>query len=216
MYANPNTRAVVRHWQALLDEDVEAGADSLLTIGGGNYAAPNAHALYAIQLLTERRDDPAQPLMAAGGSGAQWPALLFMPQPLHTRPAAAVPVVLYGGDDPATGMACLGVWVDGLAASPYSRNLRLHYLFDPLLHPHSTPGITTTWEMLPFVVGSSAQKGTEDAAAFSGLRDDGVSGAGVPDGARESQFSRLDNSDDWIAWATLILALLLPLIAMIV
>jgi hypothetical protein len=200
LHAHRTADAIVRHWQRVIESDVEAGAVTMLHAGGAHFL-PSAAALYALQELAEQRAasaDMSQPLVAAGGSGAFWPAALFAPQPQHTQPAVFPPTVLFGGDDPGTGMALMATWIDGLPPSPYVRHPQIHHLFDPVFMPHRHPGGATTWDMLPFHPHPSATPG--DPLDLSPPAD-----APAP-----------IDSATWIAWAVLVFTLLLPLLAMLI
>ncbi|MEX1019550.1 MAG: hypothetical protein WDZ49_07825 [Litorilinea sp.] len=213
MYGIRTPRAIAEHWQAVIATELEAGVTPILQAGGSVHFLPNAAALLALIQASARRDDPARPVVIAGGG--LWSAALFAPRVLHTQPGAAFPAVYYGGDDDATAMACVLTWIDGVTPSAYAVHPKLHHLFDAYVVPAHHPGTAVRADTLPLdVTGPLAVRGPLDGAAFA-------SGAGLADRAadRDTGGDTGDNPDgsaDWMAWAILVLAVLLPLLAMVV
>jgi hypothetical protein len=178
--------------------------------------------LSALQRLGEVRQDSAHPLLVVGGASGLWVAALFAPRSFSGSANTAFPQAAYAGEDPATAMACLVTWLDGETPSPYVTNRTGYHLFDGELMPNRHPGDVVRWEQLPFLTvpfaSSDAPGFLPAAATLSGGGDIDESGlVDADEPVRHPQGTPAkDSSLDWLGWAILVLAILMPLMAMTV
>ncbi len=179
---------ILTHWQNEIEQRTEAGLNPILELGVSSLTTDSTAALFALQLLAERRTDAARPIVATGGAGATWLAVLMQPAPPQR---ASPPAMLYTGPTLAEHMASVALLhaaVDAPAAG---------YAGDPVvpaayLQPRSRPGFNALWETLPFVQAEPVAHEASDSDALSA-----------------------DPTGDWLAWAVLLLALFLVILSIL-
>jgi len=189
MFRTASAGDILTHWQNEIEQRTEAGLNPILELGVSSLTTDSTAALFALQLLAERRTDAARPIVATGGTGATWLAVLMQPAP----PAEGVsaPAMLYTGPTLAEHMASVALLhaaVDAPAAG---------YAGDPVvpaayLQPRSRPGFNALWETLPFVQAEPVAHEASDSDALSA-----------------------DPTGDWLAWAVLLLALFLVILSIL-
>jgi hypothetical protein len=177
--------ATVSQWGAELDAGLETGETPVFQLGYGAGMLGELAGPLALQWLDEARRDTRMPLAVGGG-----PAPFWLPALLHQRGADAPPlspaaVFCYTAPDRATHMAALNT-LD---------TRRLRFRRRPAGLP---PGFQA-----PFV--ADVQAGPFPAATLP------LQLATLPPGARHAASQR----DGWVAWAAVVMAVALLLIALV-
>jgi len=191
----PSASNIVERWQTEIEHQVEAGRTPILDLGVGGLTTDSAAALLALQLLAARRNDAARPMLLAGGPNSAWPALLLPPggSPLGAPSAQGVfqPAVLYTGANLAEHAATTAI-LHACMDLPGSDSPKDSGLVASAFQPGNRPGSLAAWEALPFL----ASRGETNAALQVGERP-------------------ADPTQDWLAWAVLLLALFLVILAIL-
>lgn len=195
MFWMPSAGDIVERWQTEIEHQVEAGKTPILDLGVGSLTTDSAAALLALQLLAARRDDASRPVLLAGGPNSAWPAFLLAPggSPLGAPSAQGVfqPWVLYTGANLAEHAATS----DTLLAAvdlPGSGPAKNSGLVASMFQPRNRPGSLAPWETLPFLH----------------IRDETPA-------ALQYDEQPTDPTQDWLAWAVLLLALFLVILAIL-
>ena len=179
-------------WQREIALQLEAGQNSALHLGYDLQLVDHAQGQLALCMLAAQRLDLSQPAAIAGGTGPLWLDLLLdQPAP----PVASLTPrlqVIYGGADVATIVASRTLYADG------SRSLRkAAYLQPPAglpnafvdqLAPRAVSSPAMEWSAYPLWEIDRAQVGRDWV---------------MPPG------------EDWLAYATIMLAVLLLLAAIV-
>ena len=184
--------AYAARWRQALDRGLEAGQSPALHFDGVTSFIDAAQGMAALQLLAAQSDGLTGPAAIAGGSGALWPALLLQVHPTATRAAASSLRPVYGGVDPASILAARALYADGDRPLQRSAYLRppadLPAALVAPIAPRAEPTPAVTWAMLPAWEIDRAQS---DAQERSG-------------------------GETWLAYLTIMLAVLLILAALVV
>jgi len=188
MFRNASAGDILTHWQNEIEQRTEAGLNPILELGVSSLTTDSTAALFALQLLAEQRTDAARPIVATGGAGATWLAVLMQPAPPQ---GVSAPAMLYTGPTLAEHMASVALMhaaVDAPAAG---------YAGDPVVpaayfQPRSRPGFNALWETLPFIQTEPVAHEASDSEALSA-----------------------DPTGDWLAWAVLLLALFLVILSIL-
>ncbi len=179
-------------WQREIGLQLEAGQNSAFHLGYDFQLVDHAQGLLALRMLAAQRLDLSQPAAIAGGTSPLWLDLLLdQPAPPITSLTPRLQVI-YGGADAATIVASRTLYADG------SRSLRkAAYLQPPAglpnafvdqLAPRAGHSPATEWSAYPFWEIDRAQVGRDWA---------------------------MPQSEDWLAYATIMLAVLLLLAAIV-
>ncbi len=195
MFWNPSAGDIFLHWHKHIEQKVEEGVTPILDLGASSLTTQSTASLLALQLLAARRVDAAHPVVTVGGPGATWLAALLQPAAPRQARGVVQPAVLFTGIAPVEHMASLallGAALDARAAD----GAGAADLAAPIFQPQSRPGAPTPWETLPFV-----QAGIDASALLLVPPTDGASAA--------------EPTADWLAWAALLLALLLVILAIL-
>jgi hypothetical protein len=204
LYGNRTSGEISHHWQTAIEAGLESGATPLLHAGQSQHLIQHAATLSAYQWQVAHRQDAAEPILPAGGPGTLWLALLFAPQPLHTHPTVVSPTVIFSGADPAAALVGIATTLDGLSTSPYVRHPKILHMFDPTFAPAHYPGRAAPLHTMPFFLATELPGGRIPTG--EPVHPDAASGSAHPTAAQHQ----------WVAWAVLLFALFLPLLAMII
>ncbi len=179
-------------WQREIGLQLEAGQNSAFHLGYDFQLVDHAQGLLALRMLAAQRLDLSRPSVIAGGTGPLWLDLL-LDQPAPPNSLLTPPLhVIYGGADMATVLASRTLYADG------SRSLRkaayrqppagLPNAFVDQLAPRAAPSPATEWNAYPLWEIDRAQVGRKWA---------------------------MPEDEDWLAYATIMLAVLLLLAAIV-
>ena len=191
MFWMPSAGDIVERWQAEIEHQVEAGATPVLDLGMGGLTTGSAAALLALQLLAARRNDAARPMLLAGGPNSAWPALLLPPGSPPSAQGVFQPAFLYTGANLAEHAATSAIF-QAAVDMPGAGRPKENALVASAFLPNNRPGSLAPWEALPFL---DIQNKTN---------------AALQDGEQPA-----DPTQDWLAWAVLLLALFLVILAIL-
>lgn len=187
----PSAGDIADRWQNEIDHEIEAGGTPILDLGVGSLTTASAAALLALQLLAARRDDAARPVVIAGGPNSAWPALLLPPLPPATAQGVFQPTIFYTGATPAEHMASAAITHAAVDAPGFGRPTDAG-IVAAAFQPGTRPGSPAAWETLPFLhTYNHADASFEEAERAA------------------------DPTADWLAWAVLLLALFLVILAIL-
>ena len=176
-------------WQTTIERGLEAGQTPLIDLGASLGELPQLNALVALLSFAGQRADLTSPVIIAGGNSVLWLAGLFYPAYLPHVPALTV---LYGGADPTMQLASSTLYGSQLATSLDTQETAT----PTYLAPYITPQITSTtfrWDTLPFLLGGPPPSGNQSTGDDLAVQ-----------------------SDAWLTWAGVGLALALILFAFLV
>jgi hypothetical protein len=177
---------------------MEAGSASVLEFGVGNIPTDDAASLLAFQRWCAQRTDVSTPIIPAGGQGPLWIALLMRPVPRNSEMQAPAPIIVYSGAIEAEYLATVTLLhtantPSDPAASRTAAIPTSHFV------PSSQPGMSISWDAALFLE-------PHDQPAIS--RAEVLDNENLPE-----QGAQDDPIQDWLAWAALLLALFLVLLA---
>lgn len=190
MIGPTDTAAIYAHWQAQIDESVEAGDALLVELGVSQRTLPDLPALLALETLAAKRTDFATPWLLVGGDGVSWLAALLSTgsEGIAAQSPAITP--LYGGADRATYMAMVATLPDLARPLARDRATELPVALHSLLLPATQPGVAPHWLSLPFALLAQAQSSVYNRESMAGER---VTAA----------------QDLWLQWLTLFIVIAL-------
>lgn len=191
MFWNPSASDILVHWQNEIEQRLEAGVTPILELGVSSLTTDSTASLLALQLLAARRVDAFRPVVPVGGAGAAWLAVLMQPAPPPSAQGVPEPAVLYTGANLAEHMASLAL-LHSAGHLPAMDRSRDAGPLSSYFQPQSQPGFSAPWETLPFLQAGAT-------------------------GAEPIRFDEggTEPTADWLAWAVLLLALLLVILAIL-
>lgn len=195
--------AAVQGWQAELDASLETGETPVFYLGYGAGMLGELAGPLALQWLDETRRDTRMPLAVAGGAAPFWlPALLHQRGP-DTPLLSPSTVFCFTAPDRATHLASLNT-LD-------TRRLRFRYR-PAGLPPGFQPLFVAGVQAGPFVAETlPLQLSTGLLASGGRTASKDAAGAFMDEEAAITASSR----DGWVAWAAVVMAVALLLIALV-
>ena len=191
-------------WQQGTEQAIEAGRSPLLELGMDRQQLNNLPLLLTLANWSMSRIDLTQPLLLTGDVDALWPVPLFYAaasQPnRHQQSMAPSVQIAYGGADRATYLASLTTNVSQRLQSGALYAVDLPVAMQPLLSMHTQPHANASWHLFPLTL---LQRATAVQAT--------VNNQTVSNSATASA-----RTDPWLAWATLVMIVILVLLAMFV
>jgi hypothetical protein len=197
MYRSRSSSEIILGWQDEVERSIEAGSSPILELGVSPIPSDDLLSLLATQRWCAQRTDTSTPIFPGGGMGPQWIATLM--RPLPRVPQAPEPVVLYTGTTEAEYLMSVAMLFDATETrypgAPKRSAIPVSYFAQD-----RQPGKSVSWDALPFI------------ALHISPREPQVWEPEV--GEAVTQFEG-DHLQDWLAWAGLLLALFLILLAIL-
>lgn len=209
MYRNRTPQQITQQWQDDVEQSIEAGATPVMELGAGDMPIEDLASLLAVQRWSALRTDLTVPILPAGGLGPQWLAALLRPAPHLSEDSPPQPVVAYAGAAEVEYLTAAAL-LHAAAGPPASRpGLSTTTAAIPVSYflPQSQPGKSLSWDAQPFLHFHSSP--TYVAPPTAEAEQTGVDLADEPFYEPVAE----DPLQDWLAWAGLLLALFLVLLA---
>lgn len=201
MYRTRPPSDIVQQWQDDVEQNTEAGVAPMLELGVSNMAAHDLPALLAMQRWCAQRSDITRPYLPVGGLGPLWIAAMMRPVSRHAAPDVPEPMVLYSGTNDAEYILTVAM-AQAAADRTRPNSHRRDAIPVSWLVPQSQPAMALSWDALPFLYLNPRPRVPHAGAAVGEMTS--VSSAPA------------DPTQDWLAWAGLLLALFLVLLAVLV
>ena len=202
MHWNRSPDHIIAAWQDDAEYSLEATSKPVIELGVSDMPIADTPSLLAVQRWCGQRVDVSTPIIAGGGIGPLWLAAMLRAVPRLSPSAAPEPATLYTGATEAeylASVAMLHTAVDStLPDAPRRAAIPASYFT-----PGRQPGISVSWDSLPFL----ATVDPRPPAARAGAPAEEDAPGDAPPG---------DPVQDWLAWTALLLALFLILFAVLV
>ncbi len=193
MIYHNDAAAIHTHWQGQIDESLEAGEALLLEIGVSTSALNNLGALVALERLAAERFDVTSPLLAVGGDGVTWAAMLLSSAAAATAALSPAITPVYAGADQSTYLASLATLPGVSTHIRYRVTTGLPVGMHSLLMPASQPGVTPLGSALPLVLVAQAASNDETVRVVNTV-----------------------DPDPWLQWLTLLMVVGLFIVALFI
>lgn len=181
--------ATAQQWRAELDASLETGETPVFYLGQGSSMLGELAGPLSLQWLDEQRRDIRMPLVVGGGLAPYWLAALLHQRSADAPPASPSTIFSYTAPDPALHAAALNT-LDTRRWRFRRRPAELPPAFQPTFVPYVQAGPFAA-ESLPMQLATSGE-----------AEIDGAPGAG-------------SGHDGWVAWAAVVMAVALLLIALV-
>jgi len=224
-------------WTHATAQAFESGRQPLLELGMDRRLLYNLPLLFALEQWCHTRSDMSEPLMITGGVDALWPVPLLYPtaqfpvnrgtyspvadleereypsvvkepersnqeNPIRNATDNASPMPLpfvYSGADEATHLASLTTQSMQRLQSGLIYTVDLPAAMQPIMYAHSQPHVNATWSTFPLAL--------LHATALD---------ATMPHATLPHAVASPPTDDQWLAWAALIMIVLLVLFALLI
>jgi hypothetical protein len=197
MFRSRSSNQIILGWRDEIEHSIEAGSSPILELGVSPIPSDDLLALMATQRWCGRRTDTSTPVLPGGGTGPQWIATLMRPLPRVQQ--APEPVMLYTGATEAEYLMSVAMLIDATKTrypnAPPRSAIPVSYFAQD-----RQPGKSVSYDALPFLALHISPK---DPQVWK--RDIGEEANQLGD----------DHLQDWLAWAGLLLALFLVLLAIL-
>lgn len=206
-------------WQRTMDTALEAGAPALLEWNAGRRQLRHLPALVAYHTWQVNRRDMNEPVMVTGQLDSTWPAPLVLFES-HLEPGSPPPVqFIYGGADSATYMASLATQAAQRIRAGMFYAVDLPPAMQQAVAPVTEPHTHVAWQTLPMALFATANR-KPDVTFSPPFHAATISASYV---ASHSAVSTSMNhastrspipvtatvADPWLAWAALVMIVLL-------
>ena len=168
MYRNRSPQQIIQHWQDDVEQNMEAGTSPVLELGAGDLPTDDLSALLGVQRWSSLRTDVTTPFLPAGGLGPLWLASLMRPVPRYIEASPPEAAVVYCGSNEAEYLmtvSLLHAATEGhgsTVVTPASRRTAIPISY---FAPHSQPGMSVSWDSLPFLALTTPQPPERSSAA---------------------------------------------------
>ena len=204
--------AAVEGWQAELDAGLETGETPVFPLGFGAGMLGELAGPLALQSLDEMRRDTRMPLAVGGGPAPFWLPALLHQRAADTPPLSPAAVFCFTAPDRATHTAALNT-LDTRRLRFRRRPGGLPPGFGPLFVAGAGIG-PFPGETLPLLLSSGLLAAT--AAEQRAVAPLPAPGQGAPaSAAGGAQDEPHSTRDGWVAWAAVVMAVALLLIALV-
>jgi hypothetical protein len=199
MYRSRSSTHIIDSWQDEVEQSVEAGSSPILELGVSTMVIDDVISLAAMQRWGLMRTDISTPYVPNGGSDPLWIASLLRPLRRSMEAQASEPVVIYAGVNGAEYLLTVAM-LHSATKHRAGNTSEMSAIPVSYFAPQSQPGMSVSWDALPFF-------------ALNIVPDTSQFGPTELDNSIEDSDS--DPIEDWLAWAGLLLALFLVLLAIL-
>jgi hypothetical protein len=152
MLWNRSSAGLVAAWQAMVDEQLEAGQTPLLDLGAPPQPLSGLPALTALCAFAASRMDITAPVVTTGGDGSLWVATLFYALDERRGPRPRPLRLLYAGADAATISATAATQSEPLAHPALRTTENSLIGWQRQMAPARQPAAALISEALPFLL----------------------------------------------------------------
>lgn len=211
-----------QEWQRTIDTALEAGAPALLEWGAARRYLRHLPVLVAYDTWQSNRADIIEPVMIVGQLDSVWPAPLVLFRS-RVEPDAPPPVqFIYGGADSATYLASVATQAAQRVQAGMFYAVDLPPAMQQTVAPVTQPHTHVAWQSLPTALVADANH--QPSAAVTPSMYTASASASYAEGSPLMRYPSVTHppsatvmaADPWLAWAALVLIVMLVGLALLV